>query len=514
MGIITRVNANNWYQKYDTDSERFIGEPIRPYEVEENFGLVASSNTESETSIIAQGSSIVDQIEHQTILTEDGRTIDLDQKHFNIVDENGRIEFDADGLVIASIAKEKLTYGNFIRTYRESSREAMFLLLALQSNATPLKRGGIDIAYMTDILVDHMIVQFSEEANTLWEALSALQSSKPEDSYFRLTADDLKPYTNYKSDEALYNAFKKGAEELKKTNLEFDIPDPDRDGHNIMIHWNDGAEWVGNNKRTGEKAHFDVYTNDFYRVLMSSSGILHGTHWNRKISRSLKGYARALYMFCARNKGYTKYKGAIPGVKELSVEEARYELKVDANTEARGIWRRLKEAQEKVNNLPDSEFSVNVKRVPETGKIQGFRFEIKENRFIDVKARVIDEDNLIESQSISENIDKELYSEIKMLCAISKLDFNDNEISRITACAKRNNKDGQYMMQVFSSYKQRLDNESLDPIEDSIGYICRIIEQGTSVKVSSKAEKNSFNNFQQRQYTAEQLNDIMFNKKN
>ena len=352
----------------------------------------------SENSVIVQNVSSIDQIEHQTIITEDGKSIDLDQKHFEIIDEDGHIVFDADGEMIVSIAKDKLTYVNFIRTYRESSRDAMLLLLALQSNSAPLKRGGIDIAYMTDILVDHMTVKFSEEANTIWEALSAIQSSKPEDDFISLTAEDIKPYTNYKSNEALYNAFKKGCEELKHTNLEFDIPDPNRDGHNIMIHWNDGAEWFGNNKATGEKAHFDVYTNDFYRVLMSSSGIIHGTHWNRRITRMLKGYARSLYLFCARNKNYTKYKGAIKGRKELSWEETNYELKLDANTEARGVWRRLKEAQEKINTLPGSEFSVSISRVPEKGKIQGFIYNISELRVIDAETPKIEKKKAIEDK--------------------------------------------------------------------------------------------------------------------
>jgi hypothetical protein len=349
---------------------------------------IEKKDIHSEKSIIVQNVTSVDQIEHQTIISEDGRTIDLDQKHFNIIDSDGHIVFDADGEVIISIAKNQLNYEAFIRTYKESSRKAMLLLLALQSNAAPLKRGGIDFAYMTDILVDHMIVKFSEEANTIWEALSAMQSSKPEDDFFRITADDIRPYTNYKSDVALYNAFKKGCDELKRTNLEFDVSDPDHDGHNIMVHWNDGAEWVGQNKKTGEKAHFDVYTNDFYRVLMSSSGILHGTHWNRKVTRMLKGYARSLYLFCARNKNYTKYKGAIAGRKELSLEETKYELKLDNNTEPRGVWRRLKEAQEKINTLPESEFIVSIARLPEKGKIQGFRFEIKDNNIIDEPPKV------------------------------------------------------------------------------------------------------------------------------
>ena len=67
----------------------------------------------SENSIIVQNVNSIDQIEHQTIITEDGRAIDLDQKHFDIIDEDGHIVFDADGKVLASIAKEELTYENF-----------------------------------------------------------------------------------------------------------------------------------------------------------------------------------------------------------------------------------------------------------------------------------------------------------------------------------------------------------------------------------------------------------------
>ncbi len=507
MGIVQKLNSNNWYQNFNTDTGEFIGQPLRPYDIQEVFE-VASPSVNEETSEIARNIHTADQIEHQTIMTEDGRTIDLDQKHFKIIDENGRIEFDADGEVLISIAKDQLTYGNFIKTYRESSKQAMLLLLALQSNAAPLKRGGIDIAYMTDILVDHMIVHFSEEANAVWEALSAIQSSRPEDTAFRLTADDLRPYTNYNSEEALYHAFKKGAEELKKTNLEFDIPDPDLDGHNIMIHWNEGAEWVGYNKKTGEKAHFDVYTNDFYRVLMSSSGILHGTHWNRRISRGLKGYARALYLFCARNKNYTKYRGAIPGVKELTVDETRYELKIEGTPEAKYMWRYLKDAMAKINDLSDTEFSVNVSRVPEKGRIEGFRFEIKESRFIEATAKEIE---------IVDNRDDELFKTIKMLVSVSALDFTDDDIDRITMCAHRNNKDGAYMMQILTAFKQRLDDSTQEKVQDKLSYVCKMIEQGANVKTNSQEPKskpaaNGFHNFSQRDYDFDELSKKLLNQ--
>ena len=512
MGIIQKVNSQGYYQNYNTETGEFIGENLRPYNALQPE-VVEMDESLVENSKIAQNVTTADQVNHQLILTEDGRTIDLDQKHFSIVDEDGRIEFDADGEVLMSIAKDQLTYGNFIRTYRESSKQAMLLLLALQSNAAPLKKGGFDIAYMTDILVDHMIVQFSEEANTIWEALSAMQSSRPEDSAFTLTPDDLRPYTNYKSDEALYNAFKKGCEELKKTNLEFDIPDPEHDGHNIMIHWNDGCEWIGNNKKTGEKAHFDIYTNDFYRVLMSSSGIIHGTHWNRRISRSLKGYARALYLFCARNKNYTKYKGAIPGVKELTVAETRYEMKLDSNTESRGIWRRLKEAKEKINTLPDSEFSVEIYRVPEKGKIEGFHFEIKENRFIDVAAKDLPEK---EMPVIEDKPDDSGFTfQLKTLFQISGIMFTDDEIERISKAALRSKKDVNYLMQIIPVFNSRLSNTELEPIEDKVGYFCRMIEQGTGTpavpKDRKKEDNNNFKKFSQRDYDFEELEKKLLN---
>lgn len=445
-----------------------------------------------EKSQIADSVSFADQVQNQMIITEDGRAIDLEKKHFNVIDENGRVSLDADGEIIASIAKEGLTYRNFITTYRESSKKAMLLLLALQSNSAPLKRGGIDIAYMTDLLLDHMIVEFSEEATTIWDALSAMQSSRPEDNAFTLTADDLRPYTNYKSDEALYNAFKKGCNELKRTNLEFDVPDPERDGHNIMIHWNDGAEWYGNNKKTGEKAHFDVYTNDFYRVLMSSSGILHGAHWNRKIARSLKGYARTLYVFCARNKRYTKYKGATPGRREMTLEETRYELKIDKNTMARGIWRRLQEAQEKINNLPDSEFIVSISKIPERGKIEGFRFEIKESRYIDSTAQEVE---TIPSNGNSLLAEDSLFDEIKALATISKLGFSDKQISEITKAAKEHGKDGQYMMKILADYKTAVDNRTTSGrVSNPVKYIEKMIMNDSQ---SSNKGKNTFNNFPQ-----------------
>ncbi len=514
MGIVQKVNPQGYYQEFNTDTGEFVGDFLRPYKLnEDEIEVIENSNQhvpDRLDSKIAQEVSFADQVPHQTIVTEDGRFIVLEEKHFKIIDEDGRIEFDEDGHTLMSIAKEQLTGETFIRTYKKSSKQAMLLLLALQSNATPLKRGGIDIAYMTDILIDHMIVKFSEPGQMLWEALGAMQSSKPEDDKIVVYIDDVEPYSDYASYEALSHAFSDGYEELKRTPLEFDIPDPDRDGHNLAIPWNDGMEWFGKNNKTGERAHFVVYTNDFYRVLQSSSGILHGAHWNRRISRGLKGYARNLYIFCARNKNYTKYKGAIPGVKELTVAETRYELKIASVTAPAEINRKLTKAADRINKLPDSEFTVSVQKVPESGKIQGFIFMIKENRFLDVDNYIDVDAKEIDTPAVIEQIDESLIIQIKTLFQISGINFMDDEIKRIANAATRYKKDSNYLMQIIPAFNERLNDANLDPIEDKVGYFCRMIEHGIGLAAGPKQDKknkdtNKFNNFSQRNYDMDEL---------
>lgn len=443
-----------------------------------------SKNIHEEKSTIAQSITSSDQVPHQTVITEDGRSIDLDQKHFT-VGAQGKNVFDEDGKTIAELAKKKFTYVDFIKKADESAQEALVMLLALQSNAAPLKKGGVDIAYMADIFFEHMILNFSEEATAVWEALAALQSSRPEDEVLSITPEDIRPYTNYKSNDALYHAFKKGCLEVDNFNLCWNIIDPDVDGHLGSIIWKKGSEWVGRNVKTGDSAHYNLLPSDFYRALMASSGILHGAHWNRRIARTLKGYARDLYLFCARNKEFTKYNGARKGQKELTVEETKYELQISANTAAREIWRRLQEAEKKVNELAETEFNVSISRVPAKGKIEGFIFNIKETRTVDSTAKEVVEPMAIE--------DKELFNEIKMLFSISKIEMSENQLIEIANSAKANNKNGQEMMQIISNFQKRIGDGSKERIHSYVDYIKQMIANDTSTTVS----KNSFNNINQ-----------------
>ena len=56
------------------------------------------------------------------------------------------------------------------------------------------------------------------------------------------------------------------------------------------------------------------------------------------------------------------------------------------------------------------------------------------------------------------------------------------------------------MMEIITAFKKRSEVDVLENIRDRVGYICKMIAQGTSLddNASKKSKNNSFNNFEQR----------------
>ena len=65
-----------------------------------------------------------------------------------------------------------------------------------------------------------------------------------------------------------------------------------------------------------------------------------------------------------------------------------------------------------------------------------------------------------------------------------------------------------YMMQLILAFRKRLDNKRYEPVEDQVGYLCKMIELGTHTDVTeSKREtsRNSFGRFKQNEYDFDEL---------
>ena len=148
----------------------------------------------------------------------------------------------------------------------------------------------------------------------------------------------------------------------------------------------------------------------------------------------------------------------------------------------------LKPAYESINAVAECDFTFEYKPIVAHGVTQGYSFIVSKKNYIEAS-----------SFKIEDVEEDELYNEIKTIITLSKLKFSEDELKKITDAAKRNNKDSVYMMEIITAFKKRIQNESLAAINDQVGYICRMIAQGTSIdNAIAKKQNNNFNNFEQR----------------
>lgn len=442
------------------------------------------------------------QTEHQMTHTNKGRIIDQDEMIPSVIDgETGLAVVSEDESKIKEFIKNAISLDNLVETFNDNSHETLLKLLALQDNKHPLKRGGVGIAYRTDALIMHCKMEFSAEENVVFDAILGSISSFPENKTYRIEPSTFIPFSRYKVENTLYDVFRKGTAKLTERHLMFENLGPD-ESDTIVVPWFDILRYHKKGKNN-DVAYIEFKPSDFFKDLALCSGLIHGAFGSLEVTTQLQGkYTIALYWYLENMKNYKEYPAATPGVFEVSIEEIKHQFSMPESYTKTDIERRaLKPARESINSIPECDFTFEYEAKKDGGKFVGFKFIVSNKNYIDSEAvEVIEEDTD--------------FSELKMIFTISKLDFTDEEIKRIAQCAKRHNQDSKFMMQVVAAFNQRNENKTLEPIEDKVGYICRMIEQGASVNSPKGAEKqkNSFNNFSQRDYDMEELEKKLINK--
>ncbi len=477
---IRKQDENGNYRLYDVKSQQFIDEEP-----------LASS---------------MGQIEHQTSLSVTGKIIDQDENiPVEIDSETGMAVIGEDEAKIKAFIKEAISIDNFIETFNDNSHETLLKLLALQDNKHPLKKGGVGIAYRTDALIMHCKMELSAEENVVFDAILGTMSSFPENKSYRIAPTDFVKFSKYDNVQTLYRTFRSGTKKLKDRNLVFDELGPDGKD-DIEVPWFNVLRY--HNATKDENAFIEFAPSDFFKDLALCSQIVHGAYGALEVTTQLRGkYTIALYWFLENKKNYKTYPSAVPGIFEMSMEELKHQFSIPQSYGKTDMERRVLEpAKVSINNVGECDFTFDYESLKANGSVAGYRFIIKNKNYIDVKpedVKVIDVDPFEE--------------QIKMLIGMTGLTFDDNEISSIYKCAKRNNRDAAFMMQVISAFKSRLDNSELESIDDNVAYLCAMVENGTSAKINAnKTEKktNQFNNFSQREMNFDELEQKMLNKTN
>ncbi len=462
---VRKMDDSGRYREFDPTTGRFIDD----YPLTNNVG----------------------QVEHQLVQTSMGNINDPDEVKTDVIDENGLSVLGEDETKIKQFIKDAISVDNLVATFNDNSHETLLKLLALQDNKHPLKKGGIGIAYRTDALIMHCKMEFTADENIVFDAILGTMSSFPENKTYKIEPTDFQKFAKYADDKYLYAVFRKGCDKLSERHLTFENLGPDGEDE-IKVPWFNILRY--HKPKKGETAYIEFAPSDFFKDLALCSQLVHGAYGSLEVTTQLQGkYTIALYWYLENMKNYKEYPTATPGLFDLELDELKHQFSIPESYKKADIERRvLQPAKESINNVNECDFTFDYDPIKVNGAVAGYRFRVESKNYIDTKA--------VEVVAIE---DKEVESgeqELRMMFTFANITFNEDEIKRIAACARRNNKDSAYMMQVVTGFSQRLADKNQDPVEDRVGYICRMIELGTNAKgpAAKTEKKGSFHNFEQR----------------
>ena len=477
---IRRTDENGIYREVDTATGRFV------------------DSVYAEEAVM--NSSRANQIEHQTVATTYGRVVDPDEFVPEVVDENGIAVVSQDIEELECYIKESISVDQLMETFHVNSHTTLLKLLALQDNKHPLKKGGISIAYRTDALIMHCKMSFDAAENIVFDAILGVMSSFPENEIYRIEPKAFEKYMKYQSDNTVYKQFKSGTEKLTQRHLVFEGLGPDGDD-DIIVPWFDILRY--HKKKGSEPAYIEFRPSDFFKDLALCSQLVHGAYGSLEVTSQLRGkYTIALYWFLENRKRYKAYPQATPGIFDMTVDEIKHQFSMPATIKPNDIERRLiKPAYESINSINECDFTFEYEILRYGNKIEGVKFLIREKKAI------------AEQKKQATIVEDTFYTQMKTVLDVADLGFSENDVQNICSCAKRNSKTVGDMFSIIAAYKNRVNNDNLNPVEDSLRYICSMIENGVSSPMENEkkpaAKKNAFNNFSQREYDMEELEKKM-----
>lgn len=442
---------------------------------------------DDETSATSTG-----EMANQMVMTRSGNILDPDtyiEPPANIVEisEDGTIISENDEKTIRAYIKEALSVPNLIATFNSNAHDALLKLMAIQDNAHPLKRGGVNVAFRADALIRYFKMEVSAEANIVFDVITAVISSYPDNTSYRISPADFKDYLKVEDSKYYYNIFKRGCATLKKSHLV--IKNPDGSDNGLEIPWYTILNY--NMRRAGESAYIEFAPTDFFKDLMLSSGIIHGAHYNIKTVTQLKGkYIMGLFYLLEDYKDYREHRYATPGSFDLEIDDLKFLLCIPSTYNAFDIKRRILEpAYENINSIEECDFTFEYSKVKKGNAIVGYHFDVRKKILIEDKS---------ESKNFLEEKEDPFTGQITQLLSAIGITLKKEETKRVVEMARKNHRDIGFITQAAGIVLSRKD------IVNQASYLIKILESGI-LSVKNTEKPNKFNNFEQRDYDYKEL---------
>lgn len=419
----------------------------------------------------------------------------LSGENDTIIEESGLpVTFDKNEVTLWD---EAAFYDNF----EDNAKLALQMLLSVQSNANPNKKGGEDIGFRCDSIIFKNRQRYSVTENTIFDIITGYISSYPDNKSYKIYIKDIANYIGYNDKNYIYRVLKKDFDKLKQKPLLIEIPGKEEGAAPMEIQWwllfdYNSAEDC-RKKGLNDNAHIIIVPTPFFKILTLSSTIMHGAHFSIEISSSIKGrYARNLYYILESRKNYKAYPKAQPGVFTLSLDELQELVDYPDTYRPTDVRRRiLEEARNEINNIPNTDIQFDYELLKTGKSFTAVRFYVK-----NIFKLGRDEVNAIEENDTRDTV---------VIGMLKGFGFKDKEIDDIYQLYEKN----ECNIQTLTTYLTKTFQN--DKVKNKAAYLCKLLENGlfngNDSSENKSARKNSFTNFNQRSYTEDELEKALLN---
>ena len=405
----------------------------------------------------------------------------------------------------ASIEKNEMTLwdeAEFYDNFEDNAKEALQMLLSVQSNENPNKKGGEDIGFRCDSIIFKNRQQYSVTENTIFDIITGYISSYPDNKSYKIYIKDIAKYIGYNDKNYIYRVFKKDFDKLKKKPLLIEIPGKEEGADPMEIQWwllfdYNSAEDC-KKKGMNDNAHIVIVPTPFFKILTLSSTIMHGAHYSIEISSSIKGkYARNLYYILESRKNYKAYPNAMPGVFTLTLVELRELVDYPTTYRPTDVRRRiLDEARDEINNIPNTDIQFDYELLKTGKSFTGVRFMIK--NILKLKEQEI---NAIEEKDSRDTV---------VVGILKGFGFSDKDIDQIYEDYVKTDCN---IQQLTTFLSKTFSNEK---VKHKASYLCKLMENGlyseNNESDSVPSKKNVFVNFEQRENDYDEMERALLGK--
>lgn len=396
-----------------------------------------------------------------------------------IIDENGKEEDDVNTTALSLIRGGRFDARLFHEQYEDNTEKVLEALLALQSNASPLKKGGESVAFRADALILQNRQNYSAQENTLLDIITGVMSSRPEDSFYKIYVKDCEEYLPYNS-KYVYELFSTAPLSLNRQPFIFEIALENGKTQILEFQWNEYLMYYGKSSiGKDENAYIMFKPTKFFRILTAASSIAHGAHYSIGVASQIKSsYVKTLYYFLESTKNRREYPGGTPGNFSLTFDEFRYIIKYPASYEVSDIRKRiLDEGMKEINHLENVDFNFSYELIKETNRVSGrkravgIRFSI----LTIVVTKEVETKNPAQLEEKTENS-----PEYVML--INGLHLTDQECKDVLKLYHKNKRDIAFLTQAMTSVL------TSPNILSPAAVLCEIMKNG--INENFTAEKN------------------------